>query len=112
MDYSRVYEILTALADGVDPTTGEVFNPDSPYQQPEVIRALFHAARVVSEATAKADKRARQPARQGQAWETEEVEQLTAAFEEGRTLSEIAAAHQRSYGSIRTRLIMLGLLTQ
>jgi hypothetical protein len=33
-------EILQALAAGTDPITGEVFPVDSPYNQPEIIKAI------------------------------------------------------------------------
>ena len=36
-------EILHALANGVDPVTGEVLPESSPYNNPAVIRALYHA---------------------------------------------------------------------
>lgn len=36
-------EVLEQLAAGVDPATGEVFPPDSPYQQAAVIRAVCFA---------------------------------------------------------------------
>ena len=45
MDESRTVAILSALAHGVNPSTGEVFGADSPYQQAEVVRALFAALR-------------------------------------------------------------------
>ena len=32
MDDGEAVEIIKALADGVDPFTGEVFPPESPYQ--------------------------------------------------------------------------------
>lgn len=38
-DNNRHLEILQALAAGTDPITGEVFPADSPYNQPEIIRA-------------------------------------------------------------------------
>ena len=41
MDISRAREIIRILADGVDPTTGEVLPKESVYNSPEVIRALF-----------------------------------------------------------------------
>lgn len=41
MDISRAKEIVRSLADGIDPTTGEVFPIDSVYNAPDVIRALF-----------------------------------------------------------------------
>ena len=44
MDH-KALTILKHLSDGNDPETGKPFPPDSPYQRPDVIRALFHAVR-------------------------------------------------------------------
>ena len=43
MDISEARAIIKTLAKGVDPFTGEVFAEDSPYNHPQVIRALFAA---------------------------------------------------------------------
>lgn len=43
MELSAALDILRRLAEGIDPATGEVYPSDSPYQQPQVIRALFTA---------------------------------------------------------------------
>ena len=43
MDESRALEIVMKLVDGVHPRTGESLPPESPYQDPETIRALFTA---------------------------------------------------------------------
>lgn len=43
MELTKVIQIITALADGVNPQTGEVFLDNSPYEHPETIRALFTA---------------------------------------------------------------------
>lgn len=40
MDEANALEIVQRLADGVDPDTGEVFDADSPYQQPDTIQTL------------------------------------------------------------------------
>ena len=51
------------LSDGNDPETGKPFPPNSPYQRPDIIRALFHAVRVlesgatISEAPATNEKK-------------------------------------------------------
>lgn len=45
MEQDKAYSVLEALANGVDPITGECFSDDSPYNQPEVIRALFFILR-------------------------------------------------------------------
>lgn len=42
-DNNRHLEILQALAAGTDLVTGEVFPADSPYNEPEIITALFFA---------------------------------------------------------------------
>lgn len=43
MDESKALEIVMKLVDGVNPRTGESLPPESPYQDPETIRALFTA---------------------------------------------------------------------
>ena len=40
MDEQKALNIVTALANGVNPQTGEVFPGDSPYQSAEIVRAL------------------------------------------------------------------------
>lgn len=45
MDHEKVYLVIDALANGIDPSTGECFPPDSPYNHPDVIRALFYVLR-------------------------------------------------------------------
>ena len=42
-------------------------------------------------------------------WSTEEDAQLKAEESAGQTISEMAKAHERSYGAIRARLVKLGL---
>jgi hypothetical protein len=43
MDESKALDIVMRLADGVDPRTGAPLPAESPYQDPETIRALFMA---------------------------------------------------------------------
>ncbi len=43
MEEQRALEIVMQLADGVDPKTGSALPPESPYQDPDTIRALFMA---------------------------------------------------------------------
>lgn len=45
VDQDRAFSIIDALANGIDPSTGESFPEDSPYNNPEVIRALFFVLR-------------------------------------------------------------------
>jgi len=53
VDIEKAKEITTALANGIDPATGEVFADDSPYNNPLAIRTLF----TVLNHTQQSDKR-------------------------------------------------------
>jgi hypothetical protein len=76
MEISRVKELLSLLAEGIDPVTGEVFPADSPYQQPEIIRALYSALRFLEADKEKPCERKALPAMAGVAWTAEEEEKL------------------------------------
>lgn len=45
MDEMKALAIVSTLANGVNPLTGEIFPADSPYQTVDVVRALFLASR-------------------------------------------------------------------
>lgn len=129
MDDQQALAIVTALANGADPRTGEVFPADSPYQSPDVIRALFAAQRAL-------EARMRPPARAqrtgattsqpssggvtghatpnkpnaGKPWSAEEDKQLLASFDGGKPLADIAREHGRTTGGVRARLEKHGRL--
>src|SRR5215831_6636905 len=117
MDEQQALTIVTALANGTNPLTGEVFSPDSPYQSPEIIRALFAAMRALEmkvQRSAAQLKSAspRNPAigNAGKPWSADEDRQLLAAFDAGRSLDELAQAHGRTLGGVRARLEKHGRL--
>lgn len=108
MDTTSSLEIIRALANGVDPHTGEELSADSPYQHPQTIRALFAAIRAL-ELLKKADARQqRLPDNAGKAWTDEEDQRLISGFDSGKTAKQLAEEHQRTEGSIRSRLIKHG----
>ena len=45
MEQEKAYSVVEALANGIDPVTGECFDEEAPYNHPEVIRALFFILR-------------------------------------------------------------------
>ncbi|RZK69730.1 MAG: hypothetical protein EOO85_22025 [Pedobacter sp.] len=98
-------EIIKTLANGIDPITGEVFAPDSPYQQPDIIRALNYATQRLKPVKP-------QQERHGKPWSTEEDNKISDAFKSGTSLSKIAQEQQRTRGSIESRLGRLGLIDQ
>lgn len=112
MDEARALTIVTALASGVNPLTGELFAVDSPYQSPDVIRALYSAVRALE---ALGRRRTRGPAatssNAGKPWSDDEDRQLLSGFDDGRPLAELAQAHGRKRGGIQARLIRHGRLT-
>lgn len=107
MQISEALAIIQALADGVDPNTGEIFPEGTPYQHPQVIRALMTAVQALEQR--RNDKgHDHLPLRAGKAWDKVEDEQLVRDFEAGVTLVQLAKRHERTRGSIRSRLEKLG----
>jgi hypothetical protein len=109
MDPAEAKQILEALANGVDPSTGEVFSEQSPFNHPPVIRALFCAVREL-EKLGKPARSTELPSNAGKPWSADEDARLVQAFDEGMPIKELAQQHARSKGSITSRLIRLGRL--
>ena len=108
MQIREALRIVQALADGVDPNTGEVMPEDSPYQHPQIVRALLTAVKVL-EHQWEAERRKRQlPDRTGKPWDAAEDEQLLKAYDSGKKLNELAKQHDRTRGAIIARLEKLG----
>lgn len=104
MDTIRAKEIIRTLADGVDPTTGEVLPAESAYNSPEVIRALFTLLEYVNKDTGRDLLR-----NAGKPWTDAEDDKLRDEFLSKLRISDIAKEHGRSYGAIESRLDHLGL---
>jgi hypothetical protein len=108
MQTSEALRIVRALADGVDPTTGEVLEGDTPFQNPQIVRALFTAVDAL-ERLVKTENRARRlPENAGSPWNEQEDEELSRDFDAGMSVADLAKKHKRTEGSIRTRLERLG----
>ena len=108
MDTDKSLEIIRALANGVDPNTGEEYAVDSPYQHPQTILALFMAIKALERAKKADDRQRRLPSNAGKAWVDEEDRRLVAAFDSGKTTKQLAEEYQRTESSIRSRLIKHG----
>ena len=104
MDIIRAKEIVRVLADGTDPTTGEVLPADSVYNSPEVIRALFTLLEYVNKDVVKDPLR-----NAGKPWTDAEDEKLRDEFLSKLKITDIATEHGRSYGAIESRLDHLEL---
>jgi hypothetical protein len=110
MDESKAFTIVSALANGVNPLTGELFAFDSPYQAPDVIRALYSAVRALETVNRRSARVHASLGNAGKAWSEEEDRQLLAEFDRGRPIAELAQAHSRTRGGIQARLVRHGRL--
>ena len=111
MTPKEAQQIIEVLAGGVDPTTGEVLPDDSPLSSPHDIRALYIAANALEVmATKPARPAVAAPGNAGKPWTEEEDQRLLATFDAGTPVAELARTHERTTGSINSRLIRLGRL--
>ncbi len=101
-------KIIDALANGIDPETGEILPSQSTFNSPQVIRALFVAMSALERAARRADRDNSLPKNAGRSWSDEEDKQLLAIFDSGTPAKEIALRHFRSLGAITSRLVRLG----
>lgn len=120
MELRKAATIVETLAQGVHPTTGEVFAPDSLYNDPQIIRALFTIHEFFRHAKKPrmtvAEKRREnlefgRPQNAGLPWSEDDRAAVASGFEEGKTLGELAAAIERSSGAIQAELVRQGLVS-
>lgn len=106
MDITRAKELLSALADGIGPFTGELLPQNHVCNQPEMIRALHEVLNVIP-----SPKKKILPRNAGKPWTDIEEGKLLEEFNSGMTTSTIAKEHGRSKGAIESRLADLGKIT-
>jgi len=102
--------MLQALANGCDPTTGELFPPDSLYNKPEIIRAIANAVFTLQEKKAtnlplalSKKMKAKQasniangnPGNHGLRWQPQDKEHVINSYKEGEDLRQVAAMIER-----------------
>lgn len=109
MDEAKALGIVAALADGINPLTGEVFPLDSPYQSPDIVRAMF-MARAALDGVSRSRPRSGVPGNAGKPWTAQEDSKLLADFDGGCSLVELARSHARTAAGIQARLEKHGRL--
>ncbi len=110
MDAEKALEILKPLAEGIDPFTGEILPPESLYQNPEVIRALFAATTALQKQMERNRRQTNLPKNAGKPWSEEEDKELAELFDSGKSIEELSVLHQRTRGAIQSRLLKMGRL--
>jgi len=110
MDVNTALTIVKALADGANPFTGEVLPHNSVYQHPQVVRALFTAIEALERTQKRSQRKRHLPEKAGTPWTPQEDEGLSRAFDGGKSIEDLAKAHQRTRGAIESRLAKLGTI--
>jgi hypothetical protein len=98
-------DILQGLSEGVDVLSGEIVEGLSDDLKLE----LFEMSIYFDERLKTKEKLEQDHHKQGQKWSAEEDEQLLTEFNEGKSVKEMSALHQRNIGAIRSRLSKLGV---
>lgn len=112
MELEKALSIVTALSDGKDPKTGETYPPESPYQDPETVRALYVAKDTLAFRMRRQKQQGDRPANMGKPWSRDEEAALLQQFDAGTSIRDISVAHKRTEVAIRARLEKLGKLTK
>lgn len=112
MKIKKAIEIITLLTDGIDPQTGEVFPQESTYQNPDTVRALFLAVKGLEIMDIRDKRQKKLPENAGKGWDEQEEELLVNAFDNGKTINELAEQHKRTNSSIKARLIKVGKMEE
>ncbi|MBI3527550.1 MAG: hypothetical protein HY067_06230 [Betaproteobacteria bacterium] len=113
METAKTLAVLKALADGIDPATGEQFPAGSAYQHPDTVRALFSAISMLGNAAPPASPKPgttgkSAPENSGRPWSEEEDGRLGKTYDSGKSIEELAGIHKRSKWAIEARLARLG----
>ena len=105
MDFKKAKEIVSALAEGIDPITGEIFPSEHVCNQADVIRALYTVLNTLEPAKSK-----KQAENAGKPWLPEADAELIQLYKEGTSISELSKHFGRSVISIEARLEKLGII--
>ena len=103
------------LADGIDPTTGDVLSAGSICNDPEVIRALYKVLKSiqmplkVSGKLIEVKKEKRRLKNRGLPWSDEHRKEIGVLFNQGKTIKELSVHFERTTGAIRSELKYQGL---
>lgn len=121
MELKEARALLSALANGVDPITGEVLPDTSPYNEPRVIRALFAVLnpakggkppKKTPDEKQQENVAAGRPRNAGLPWTESLKEELTRQFKGGARLDQLAQNFERTKGAIISELVKQGLVEQ
>ena len=118
MEFHEAKDLVSTLANGTDPVTGEILPAESPYNEPAVIRALFtvlnasngRATKKSPEEKMEENLAAGRPRNAGLPWTDDLRAELAEKFHSGMALGELARQFERTNGAILSELARQGLV--
>ncbi|QTL34873.1 hypothetical protein [Pseudoalteromonas viridis] len=119
MDQQQVASIVHGLANGIDPITGEILPEHSPYNHPDVIRALFQSlqwqpkAKKVKKTQAQKQQENLEkglPKNYGLPWSDTDIAQVIELYKGNTEIDRIAGELARKPGSIIAVLNKQGVI--
>ena len=119
MELEKAKEIIKMLANGIDPTTGEVHPDVSPFNDPNVIRALFTVLeslkalkkpRKTIEQKQQDNINAGMPKNAGLPWTDELKIEVASKFRNGTSTHDLSVYFERTKGAIVSELMKQGLI--
>ena len=107
MDINKAKEIISALAEGIDPITGELLPEDSVCNKGDVVRAFYTILENL-------DKKRKKniPENAGKRWSDEDDKKLCEMFNAGVSKKEICNTLKRTTTGIASRLVRLGKIKE
>jgi hypothetical protein len=108
MEIQEALKIMRALADGVNPETSEVPSSELVCQYAPVVRAFHRAVGALEIMEERERSRRPLPANAGRSWSRAEDSQVCDELQRGIDFHQIAKTHNRTIGSIISRLVKLG----
>lgn len=106
MDILRAKEIISALAEGIDPTTGEVLPDNSICNKGEIVRAFYAVLNHLDEKRPKKNL----PANAGKPWSKEDEALLVDLYRSDAPKKDICKALQRTESGVAARFVHLGII--
>lgn len=111
MQTFEAFRIIEQLSEGMNPLSEEALSADHLCLDNDIQRAL-QTSIVALEARLKwIQRQAKLPANAGKPWLSEEEASLTLGFDNGDDIDTLAERHQRTKGSITSRLIKIGKIS-
>jgi hypothetical protein len=121
MEINKAVQMIETVANGTNPITGEAFPSNSPYNAPEIIRALFACAQHIRQPPQKSRKTLEQrqaenqrkgfPKNAGLPWTKEAKAELADLFKAGEGPGKLAQKLKRTKYAILMELKNQGLIS-